>query len=95
MSPDDGLLDALRLRISPEAGHFVISGQILGPDEIGEIELTRLSGDAATVVEPHYATFDELGEFRIQGVSAGTYRATLRFGDSEVVLPHIEVGDRG
>jgi len=59
----DGVLDRqaramgrdVDLRISPEAGHFVISGQILGPDE--------------------------LGEFRIHGVRAGTICGDQGLGD--------------
>lgn len=82
------------LRIHPEGGHFVISGQNLGPDDEGQIELTRHSGDEADGARGLVATFDELGEFRIRGVQAGTYRATLRVGDTAIVLPLIEVGVR-
>ena len=32
------------LRISPAAGHFALTGQILGPDEAGMVELVTQSG---------------------------------------------------
>lgn len=82
------------LRISPASPvgeHFALSGQILGPDESGVVELEPQSSDGA---DARSAVLDTLGEFRLDGVRGGTYRMTLRVGGDEIVLPPIEVGPR-
>lgn len=81
------------LRVSPQPGtqaeHFSLSGQILGPDETGRIELSALSvGDGAL----HQGELDALGEFRIDGVPPGLYRLTLHVGDAPIVVQPLEVG---
>ena len=82
------------LRISPHDDHFALAGQILGPDEVGVIELaTPFARDAATE-GARVTSLDALGEFRLEGVRGGTYRMTLRMGGDEIVLPPIEVGER-
>ena len=78
------------LRIAPEAVGFSLAGQILGPDEAGQIELSRLDAGAA----PQLAALDEMGEFRIEGVASGRYQVTLHVGADQIVLPPLEVGDR-
>ncbi len=80
------------LRISPVAEHFALTGQILGPDESGVIELVAEAGGQTPGAVPQVTTLDELGEFRIDGVRRGNYRLTLRVGNDEIVLPPIEVG---
>lgn len=82
------------LRIIPLAEHFALAGQILGPDEVGMVELATATqpggaGDGARV-----ASLDALGEFRLEGVRVGTYHMTLRLGGDEIVLPPIEIGVR-
>jgi hypothetical protein len=80
------------LRVAPGAEPgCVLTGQILGPDGSGAIELERLGG----VVQPaRTARLDELGEFRIEGVDSGVYRMTLAVGNDRIVLPPLDVGDR-
>jgi len=78
------------LRISPQADRYALSGQVFGPDETGVVELCAQAGDAGKQL----TTLDPLGEFRLDDVSGGTYRLTLRVGSDEVVLPPIEVGAR-
>jgi hypothetical protein len=79
------------LRVAPAGAEFGISGQVLGPDEHGVVELaSEGDGDRSTFV----ATLDALGEFRIDGVRAGRYVLTLRLGRDEIVLPAIELGAR-
>jgi len=83
------------LRIAPLDGRFALAGQVLGPDETGSLELVCRSDELSA---PQAANLDELGEFRLDGVSRGTYQLTLRLGNDEIVLPLIEVGaqrDRG
>ena len=76
------------LRISPEAEAFSLSGQILGPDETGQIELTGLAAQA----QGFQGALNELGEFRLQGVPAGSYRLTLRLAGDDVIVEPLEVG---
>ncbi len=74
------------LRIAPVAEGFNLAGQILGPDDAGHILLAAAGGAS------HEAALDALGEFRLEGVQAGTYSLTLRLGADEISLPPIEVG---
>jgi hypothetical protein len=82
------------LRISPVADRFALAGQILGPDEVGMIELAAQPDVGSETPYAHVASLDILGEFRLDGVRGGTYRLTLRMGGDEIVLPPIEVGER-
>ena len=82
------------LRISPAADQFALTGQILGPDESGQVELATQTGDGIELADARVAALDALGEFRLDGVRGGTYRLTLRLGGDEIVLPPIEVGGR-
>lgn len=82
------------LRISPAGEHFALSGQILGPDESGVVELEPQSDTGMAPAEARTAALDSLGEFRLDGLAGGTYRLTLRVGGDEIVLPPIEVGRR-
>ena len=79
------------LRVVPTGAEYSISGQVLGPDEHGVIEL---SSEGFGSRQSHVAALDGLGEFRIEGVRAGPYVLTLRLGQDEIVLPAIEVGER-
>lgn len=80
------------LRIAPANDRFVVSGQILGPDETGVVILVRAGGSGAEL--PQIAALDMLGEFRLEGITAGTYVVTVCVGSEEIALPAIEVGDR-
>ncbi|MDO9095869.1 MAG: carboxypeptidase-like regulatory domain-containing protein [Rubrivivax sp.] len=78
------------LRVSPAGGpqadHWLLSGQVLGPEARGAVALTDALGE--TVGE---TTLDELGEFRLPAITPGQYTVTLRLGISEIVLPSILV----
>ncbi len=78
------------LRISPSAGRYALTGQVLGPDEVGTVELAF--GAAAPAAAMRHATLDDLGAFRLDGVDSGPVRLTLRLGGDEIVLPPIDVG---
>ncbi|MEY2689038.1 MAG: hypothetical protein RL375_3236 [Pseudomonadota bacterium] len=80
------------LRISPNAGAFLLTGQILGPDERGVLELVTCDEQGPGLSRS--AALDDMGEFRIDGVDTGTYQLTLRVGDVDIALPAIEVGGR-
>ena len=81
------------VRITPTADHFALTGQILGPDESGVIELATASGDGSEAATAKVASLDALGEFRIEGIRRGAYMLTLRLGEDEIVLPPIDVGE--
>jgi hypothetical protein len=82
------------LRISRAADLFALTGQILGPDEAGLVELSAPAGSAPGTFDARTAPLDAMGEFRLEGLHGGTYRLTLRMGGDEIVLPPIDVGDR-
>ena len=82
------------LRISPVSNQYALSGQILGPDESGLIELSAQPADGREASGARVVSLDALGEFRLDGVPGGTYLMTLRMGGDEIVLPPIEVGTR-
>lgn len=75
------------LRVTPSGGGYTLAGQVLGPDEAGEVELAASAGEA-----PRLARLDALGEFRVEGLAAGDYRLTLRLGTDEILLPDVPVG---
>jgi len=81
------------VRITPAAGHFALTGQILGPDESGVVELAAASGGGAERASAQVTALDAMGEFRLDGVREGTYVLTLRLGEDELVLPSINVGE--
>jgi len=76
------------LRIAPAAELFSLAGQILGPDDAGQVELQPQGGAA-----PISTALDALGEFRIDGLQRGTYVVTLTLGADRILLPPVEVGE--
>ena len=81
------------VRIAPMGGQFAVTGQILGPDDSGVVEMTAASNDGPEAPGAHAATLGFLGEFRLDGVRSGTYVLTLRVSGDEIVLPPIHVGE--
>jgi hypothetical protein len=76
------------LRIVAAADGYALAGQVLGPDDSGEVELS------GTALASRTAALDPLGEFRLDGVASGTYRLTLRLGSDAIELPPIDIGPR-
>ena len=81
------------VRITPAAGHFALTGQILGPDESGVVELAAASSDGGETASVQVASLDALGEFRLDGIRRGSYVLTLALGEDQIVLPQIDVGE--
>lgn len=79
------------LRISPDSEVFTVTGQILGPDEAGTIEFSPIDQNPGST---YTTSLDALGEFRIAGLSRGTYVMTLHMGNDQIVIPDVEVGER-
>ena len=82
------------IRISPAADRYALTGQILGPDETGLVELSTHGADGFKAADARVVSLDDFGEFRLDDVNVGTYRLTVRVGVDEIVLPPIEVGSR-
>ncbi len=80
------------LRITHGVDCFALTGQILGPDESGEVLLAS-QGDSLGSPVLMITQLDSLGEFRLDGVDRGTYQLTLRMGVEEIVLAPIVIGD--
>jgi hypothetical protein len=82
------------LRISPAGGAalgpFAMAGQVLGPDDVGVVELAPEDGHGGTV---RRTALDAMGEFRIDGLAAGRYSLTLQMGSDAIVLPPLDVGE--
>lgn len=78
------------LRIAPAAEGFALSGQLLGPGAKGSVELAALGHGGEGLRRS--VMLDAQSEFRIDGVSRGTYVLTVRLGSDEIVLPAIDVG---
>jgi hypothetical protein len=78
------------LRISPDAdppsGHWLLSGQVLGPDSQGHVTLTDTLGQEAA-----QSALNEWGEFKLPQVAGGEYTVTVRLGEREIVLPAVLV----
>jgi hypothetical protein len=83
------------LRIMPAAEAYTISGQILGSRESGQIEFTATEvGVRGIFSGARVAPLDDMGEFHLDGVAAGTYRLTLKVGRDKIALPPIDIGAR-
>ena len=78
------------LRISPAGEAFSVSGQILGPDETGRVELSAVDGGTGA---SHSGSLDAMGEFRIDPVPPGRYVLTLHLGERPIVVQSLDVGE--
>lgn len=76
------------LRIAPAQEAYSVLGQILGPDESGSVQALAQGTNAQVRV----AQLDAMGEFRLDGLSPGSYLLTICVGGDEIVLPTVEVG---
>jgi hypothetical protein len=82
------------LRVVPEGGAYALSGQVLGPDEGGQVALAaHLRAGSPPPPPTRHATIDPLGEFHLEDIGQGTYVLTLTLGRDEIVLPPIDVRD--
>ena len=75
------------LRLVPAGDAWAIEGQVLGPEEAGQVHLAGADGGVLRV-QP----LDDMGSFRIDDLPAGRYRLELRFAASAVELPPLDLG---
>lgn len=76
---------AIDLRIEPEDGLWIVSGQVLGPCSGGRVEVT---GD--TVREQ--ATLNEMCVFRLPVVPPGTYTLIADVDGTTLEVPELTIG---
>ena len=79
------------LRVGPSGGAYVVSGQVLGPDEGGRVALAAHLRAGSPPPPTRHADIDPLGEFHLDAIDEGTYVLTLQLGADEIVLPPIDV----
>ncbi len=73
------------VRLSPVGEAWRISGQVLGPEATGQVELQGGAGDVQAVL-------DHLGMFILPVVPGGSYTLTVHLPQAEVEIPGLEVG---
>jgi anti-sigma factor RsiW len=77
---------AVDLRLTRADNEWLVSGQVIGGDRQGQVELhgqdTTIEAD---IIEP--------GEFELQPVAAGTYTLLLHMPKLEIEIPALEIGD--
>ena len=76
------------LRVAPGPHGYALSGQLLGVEGAGRVELSS----ARPGIPSCGAELNALGEFRIDGLGSDRYRITVRLGSEEIELPPIDVG---
>lgn len=74
----------LDVRITPDDGRWVISGQMLGDCSAGEVELIGAA-------EPVQTDLDDLCEFTLSPVPPGNYGLRVRFGEIEIEVPEFSL----
>ncbi len=74
------------VRLAPGGQGWTVTGQVLGPCQGGRVELGRTGEEPAARAE-----LNDLCEFTLPPVPAGSYTLRLRLGDVEVELPELEL----
>ena len=80
----------LDLRVTPSGEMWVVSGQMLGPCDAGSGGRVELQQDAVAS-EAAQAVMNDLCEFALPPVPAGSYTLWLRLDDMEVEVPGLEL----
>jgi anti-sigma factor ChrR (cupin superfamily) len=77
----------LDLRVTPDEEAWIVSGQVLGQEQCagGEVQLESVAGSAAA------AELNELCEFTLPPVAAGSYTLRLRLSNLEIEIPEFEL----
>ena len=75
----------LDLHLAPHGALWAISGQLLGTDDGGQVELL---GPAGTV----RAELNDLSEFALPPSPPGSYKLTVKLTDLDITIADLEVG---
>ena len=73
------------VRITATGAEWTVAGQVLGPVEVGQIDLRGPVGTFHTEL-------NDMGEFTMQ-VPSGTYVLLVTLADVEVEIPTLKIGD--
>ena len=84
----DGRDVDLRIATTDDGRRYVVSGQVLGPDEAGFAVLSAADGQFTVA-------WNELSEFHFEAVGAGAWQLTLRAEGWEILLPPLHLGQGG
>ncbi len=76
------------VRIVAAGAHHALSGQVLGPDAQGRLDLMDARGAHCLAS----ALLNDLGEFRFDALDGGVYQLMLVQGEHRVVLSPLELG---
>lgn len=82
---DQGDVD---LRLVPTGATWSVRGQVLAPDEGGEVEVA-----GPPPMPPVRRTLDAMGGFDIAGLAPGDYRITLSLTGCDIELPALSLPD--
>jgi hypothetical protein len=74
----------IAVQLTPWAGRWQLRGQILGPEIVGTVQLD--AGD-----EPQSVSVNELGEFALPPLEAGSYRLLVRAETREILVELLEL----
>ncbi len=74
----------LDVRVAPDDGAWVVSGQLLGECAGGEVQLRGQSVDEGT-------SMNELCEFSLPRVPSGTYSLVVRLSNKVINVPDFEL----
>ncbi|MDB5059560.1 MAG: hypothetical protein JWO59_3032 [Chloroflexi bacterium] len=75
----------LDLRIAQAGAQWSVTGQLLGPNESGEVTLHGPTVSRQTAL-------NDLGEFALPPVPSGSYALSVRVADLDIEVPDVTVG---
>jgi hypothetical protein len=81
--------EEIDLLLEPGARGWSLTGQALWEEEPGESWTVAVAGAG----EERAAELDARGEFRVEGISAGTVQVSLRSAGREIVLPELRLDE--
>jgi anti-sigma factor RsiW len=79
-------VNEIDLRIEPAEQEWIVSGQVLGREKASGMAI--LQGDSGT----REAALNEISEFTLPPVQAGTYKLILNLSNVEVEIEEIRIG---
>jgi hypothetical protein len=77
----------LDLHVVPTGSRWIISGQVLGSDDDGQAELRRETGALLAT-----APLNDLRQFTLPPVAAGTYTLIVQLNDTVIEIPSLKIG---
>lgn len=75
----------VHLQLTPAAGDWVVSGQVLGECEGGTVELSGAPGTVKVAL-------NDLCEFTLPPLAGGSYALVVRLAEVEMEIPELKLG---